>query len=62
MHTLSNYIALAGLLILVYLLLRNPSATANAFNALSGLNVGAIGALQGRSVSIPGSVSVSGGL
>lgn len=54
-----KYLGYAGGAILLYLLLRNPSGTAQVFQSLSGANVAAIGALQGRTVNA-GSVSVSG--
>lgn len=59
-HTVANYVGGGLLLILVLLLLRNANETAQVFNSLSSLNIGAIGALQGRNVSVPGGVTVSG--
>lgn len=59
MGTFGKYLSIAGGLVLVYLLVRNANAAAQVFNALSSTNVAAIGALQGRSVSVAGGTTIS---
>jgi hypothetical protein len=48
MKLLSQYLEIAFVLILVYLILSHGPAFTSAVNAISGLNNGAIKNLQGR--------------
>lgn len=48
MQTFGKYISIAGLLILVFLLVRNASGAARIINGLSAANTNAIIALQGN--------------
>jgi hypothetical protein len=50
-QVLAQYVAGAIILIGVFLVFSDPEGSANIINAFSNLNTGAIGALQGRSVS-----------
>lgn len=48
----SGYLGIAGLLILVFLLLKNPTGTAQIISTLAQANTSTISALQGNPVLV----------
>lgn len=54
MQTFGKYLSIFGGLIVLYLLLKNPSGTARVISSLSAANTNAIVALQGNATGFQG--------